>query len=79
MCEKNQYPTYKEAIKAIVSLKRRQKNRHQYRPYKCPQGPHFHIATITKNLRTPKKMNKYPLKNQLLSLAFPQKKKKNKK
>lgn len=59
-CDKESFPKYTDGIVKLKHMNSR-KGRHRYRLYKCPKCGNFHITTITKNLTTPKKMNKYPI------------------
>lgn len=61
-CEKVTYETYKDAYDDLKGLRGRQK-KHNFTAYKCPNCGKFHIKTIgKKTLRTPKKIDKYPIK-----------------
>src|ERR1700755_1830771 len=60
-CDKeHSFKSRKDAHKQLRHMNSR-RGRHKYRLYKCDKCGDFHIATVTKNLTTPKRMNKYPL------------------
>lgn len=61
VCEKESFPEYRDGIVKLTHMNSR-KGRHKYRLYPCDLCGNFHITTITKNLRTPKKDKKYPMK-----------------
>jgi hypothetical protein len=60
-CDKETFEQYKDGIERLTHLNSK-RGRHKYKLYKCDHCGHYHITTITKNLRTPKKMEKYPIK-----------------
>jgi hypothetical protein len=80
-CDKIQYETY-EAAKGDLEGLRQRKRRQKFTAYKCNLCGLFHITTITKgNLRTPKRIDKYPIKADeiLVEHKEPEHKKKKKK
>lgn len=60
-CDKESFASYNDGREKLIHMNGR-KGRHRYRLYKCDKCGMFHITTITKNLTTPKKIDKYPIK-----------------
>lgn len=82
-CEngKTGFPNSKEAAIAAANLSKHDK-KHKYSHYKCRTcgEHHVHTASNKNTLRTPKKLNKYPIKYTLtVSDENPISKKENKK
>lgn len=60
ICEKSTYDSYKQAVRAIVGISARTKEK--YKAYGCPHCSGFHITTIHRNkLEKPAKDQKYKL------------------
>lgn len=60
ICEKKEYKSYKDAMKDVVGMNKKYKQK--FRPYACGECGLFHIATLHKNTIRGKKDLKYPIK-----------------
>jgi len=76
---KVQYGSSVEAGREVASLNQHDK-KHKHSSYKCRVCGKFHTTTVTKHiLRTPKKIDKYPIKYTMPVKAEEIQKKKKKK
>jgi hypothetical protein len=61
-CDKIQYTSPEAAHDNLTGLRQRQRH-NKFSVYKCTHCGFYHITTITKHsLRTPKRIDKYPIK-----------------
>ena len=60
ICEKKEYQSYKDAMRDVVGMNKKYKQK--FRPYQCKECGLFHITTIHKNTIRGKKDLKYPIK-----------------
>jgi hypothetical protein len=60
ICEKKEYQSYKDAMRDVVGMNKKYKQK--VRPYQCKECGLFHITTIHKNTIRGKKDSKYPIK-----------------